>query len=66
MKLCINVRYFKSVSYGHGMIRLKGTLLGKRVNSDLIDMRTKERASFGLRLLLVFTGWDYLTRKNSK
>jgi hypothetical protein len=24
------------------MIRLKGILLGKRVNSDLIDMRAKE------------------------
>ena len=29
------------------MIRLKGTLLGKRVNSDIIDMRAKERAIVG-------------------
>ena len=48
MKWCINVRYFKSVSYGHGMIRLKGILLVKRVNLDLIDIKAKERASFGL------------------
>ena len=60
MKLCINVRYFKSVSYGHGMIRLKGTLLGKRVNSNIIDIRAKERVNFGLHLLLVFTSQDHL------
>ena len=28
------------------MIRLKGILLGKRVNSDLIDMRAKEKSNF--------------------
>ena len=39
---CINVRYFKSVFYGHGNIRLKGTFLGKRINIDLIDMREKK------------------------
>ena len=29
------------------MIQLKGTLLGKRVNTDLINMREKERVIFG-------------------
>ena len=66
MKWCIDVYYFKSVSYGHGKIRLKGTLLGKRVNSDLIYMKTKEKASFGLHLLLVFIGQDHLARKSLK
>ena len=51
MRWCINVRYFKSESYDHGKIQLKGPLLGKRINTDLIDMRAKERASFGLHML---------------
>ena len=46
MKWCINVRYFKSVSYDHGKIQLKETLLGKRVNSDPMDMRAKEKSKF--------------------
>ena len=44
------------------MIRLKKILLGKRVNSDLIDMRTKEKVILVLHLLLVFIGRDYITR----
>ena len=41
------------------MIRLKGTLIGKRVNLDLIDIRAKERASFG------FTPVTYIHRLGS-
>ena len=50
-----------SISYGHGMIRLKGILLGKRVNLDLIDMRAKEKVILVLHLLLVFTDRDHIT-----
>ena len=53
MKWCINVHYFKNVSYSHGKIRLKGIFLGKRINLDLIDMRAKERAS------LIYTYYLY-------
>ena len=45
MKWSINVRYFKNGSYSHEKIQLKRTFLGKQVNSNLIDMRVKERAS---------------------
>ena len=38
------------------MIRHKGAFLGKRVNSDLIDMKAKERTFLVLNFLLVFTG----------
>jgi hypothetical protein len=43
------------------MIRLKGILLGKRVNSDLIDMSAKEKTILVLHLLLVFTDQDHIT-----
>ena len=42
MKWYINVCYFKSVSYGHGKIRLKEAYLEKWVNLDTIDMRWKK------------------------
>ena len=38
--------------------------LGKRVNSDLIDMRAKERTFLVLHFLLVFTGRNHLTRRS--
>ena len=66
MRWCINVRYFKSVSYGHGKIRSKGTILWKQVNTNIIDMRAKERVSFGLHLLLVFTSQNHLSRRSLK
>jgi hypothetical protein len=43
------------------MIQLKGILLGKRVNLDLIDMRVKENVILVLHLLLVFTVQDHIT-----
>ena len=43
------------------MIRLKEILLGKRVNSDLIDMSTKEKIILVLHMLLVFTSRDHIT-----
>jgi hypothetical protein len=58
---CINDCYFKNISYSHVMIRLKEILLGKRVNSDLIDMSTKEKIILVLHLLLVFTSRDHIT-----
>ena len=64
MKWCINVGYFKSVSYGLGKIRLKGTFIEKRVNSDLIDMKAKEKACFDLHMLPVFISRDHLTRRS--
>jgi len=46
-----------SILYGHRMIRLKGILLEKRVNSNLIDMRArKKKETLVPHLLLVFTG----------
>ena len=61
MRWCINNRYFKSVSYGYRMIRLKEILLGRWVNSDLIDMRAKANLILVLHLSLVFTGRDHIT-----
>jgi hypothetical protein len=42
------------------MIRLKGMLLEKRVNSDLIDMSVKEKVILDLHLIHVFTSRDYI------
>jgi hypothetical protein len=36
-------------------------LIGKRVNSDLIDMRAKEKVILVLYMLLVFIDWDHIT-----
>jgi len=43
------------------MIQLKGILLGKQVNSDLIDMSAKEKVILVLHMLLLFTGRDHIT-----
>jgi len=42
------------------MIRLKGMLLGKRVNSDLINMSVKEKVILDLYPILVFTSRDHI------
>ena len=43
------------------MICVKGILLGKGINSDLIDMSAKEKVILVLHLLLVFAGCDHIT-----
>lgn len=42
------------------MIRLEGILFGKRVNSELSDMRTKEKVILVLHVLLVCIGRDHI------